>query len=127
MRQKFKRFIFFLRTHPEYRLLIRIFKSVSFSCSPLAVLRLRTGPDSLRPQLRRPQPASGPVRGSDSTASGCSSACRHRVRQRAEPQCTGIPSISTLTFTSGQLCKISNRREVRENCVLVIKVEKKKS
>lgn len=116
----------FLRAHLGYRLMNHILKSVSFSYSLLAVLRLWTGPDSLRPQLRRPQPASGPVRGSDSTASGCSSACRHGVRQRAEPQCTGIPSISTLTFTSGQLCKILNRREVRENCVLVIKVEKKK-
>lgn len=74
-------------------------------------LRVRPGPDSLRPQLRRPQPANRFVRGPDSTARRRPPACCQCVRQRAEPQRTGLPPVSTLTATSGhgRCVKLKNK------------------
>lgn len=78
--------------------------------------RIRSGPDSIRTHIRRPQPADGLIRGADSTARR-STARSQCVWQRTEPQRTGLPPVSTLTATSeaAPACKIRNENKQKKS------------
>lgn len=86
-------------------------------------LRIWSGPDGLRPQLCRPQPAGRLVRGPDSTARRRPPTYCKRVRQGAEPQRTGLPSVSTLTTTPGlnRCVKLKEKKKSQGNLCFCLK------